>query len=163
MELPALRRVEESGRWNPAWPDADVVVLPGLPGWSGTAHDRVQNPYPETTVDTVNILRSHGCTVEHALERGERQEISLNAAEFWVPVLVFAAELGIEATVDLLMHAIRQIVGTLQLPRQKLHLRFGQQRPDGTVDYLEVHGDADKVIEAICCLREGEGGRGNRQ
>ena len=162
MELPELRRVEESGRWNPAWPAADVVVLPGLPGWSGTANDRVQNPYPETTLDMVKFLRSNGRTVEHALERGERQEVSLNAAEFWVPVLVFANDLGIETSVKLLVLAIRQIMGALQLSRTKLHVRFGRQRPDGTVEYFEGHGDADKVLEAIRCLGEGESKRGNR-
>lgn len=162
MELPARRRVEELGTWNPAWPDADVIVLPGFPGRNQPVDERVQNPYPNTTLDVVKILRSNDRTVEHALERSERQEISLNAAEYWVPILVFAQDLGMETCVNLLGHAIRQIVGAFQLPRTKLHVRFGRQRPDGTVEFFEGHGDGDKVLEAMRCLGEGETGGGNR-
>ena len=162
MDLPALRLDGELGTWDPVWPDAEVVVLPGLPGWSPAADGRMRNPYPSTTLDIVKILRSNGRSVEHALERGERQEISLNAAECWVPVLVFANDVGIETCVTLLVNAIRQIVGALQLPGTKLHVRFGRQRPDGTIVYFEGHGDGDRVLEAIRCLGESEGGNGGR-
>ena len=162
MDLPALRLDEELGTWDPAWPDAEVVVLPGLPGWKQPDDDRVQNPYPAPTLDVVKILRSNGLTVEHALEPSERQEISLNAAECWIPVLVFAKDIGLDTCVQLLVHAIRRIVGALQLPRTKLHVRFGRQRPDGTVEYFEGDGDGDKVLEAIRCLGGGEGRNGNR-
>ena len=104
----------------------------------------------------VKILRSNGHSVEHAVERSERQEISLNAAECWVPVLVFANDVGVETCVQLLVQAIRRIVGALQLPRTKLHVRFGRQRPDGTVEHFEGHGDGDKVLEAIRCFGDGE-------
>jgi len=156
VEGSALRLDKELGTWDPAWPDADVVVLPGLPGWSQSADDRVQNPYPDTTLNMVKILRSNGHTVEHAFERSKRQEISLNAAECWVPVLVFANDVGVETCVQLLVHAIRQIVGASQPSQTKLHVRFGRQGPDGTVEYFEGHGDGDKVLEAIRCFGDGE-------
>lgn len=155
MNESVLRIDEELGTWDPAWPDADVVVLPGFPGRRQPADKRVQNPYPDTTLHMVKILRSNDRTVEHVVERSERQEISLNAEECWVPILVFANELGMETCVNLLVHAIRQIVGKLQLPRKMLHVRFGRQRPDGTIEFFEGHGDGDKVLEAIRCLGEG--------
>lgn len=163
MEQPALCLDEELGTWDPAWPDAEVVVLPGLPGWNQPVDDRVQNPYPETTLDVVKILRSNDFAVEYAIERSDRQEISLNAAECWIPVLVFVNEVGIETCVTLLVNAIRQIVGALQQPWTRLHVRFGRQQPDGTIEYFEGHGDADKVLEAIRALGVGESDRGSRQ
>lgn len=162
MDSPPLRLDEELGTWDPAWPDADVIVLPGFPGRKQPADERVQNPYPDTTLDMVKILRSNDRTVEHAVERSERQEISLNAAECWVPILVFANDLGAETCVNLLVNAIRQIVGALQLQRTRLHVRFGRQRPDGTVEFFEGHGDGDKVLEAIRLYGEGQAGGENR-
>ena len=129
------------------------MVLPGLPGWSQSADDRVQNPYPDTTLNMVEILRSNGHTVEHAFERSKRQEISLNAAECWVPVLVFANDVGVETCVQC-SAAIRHFVG-----RRAIADETAVRRPpglDGTVEYFEGHGDGDKVLEAIRCFGDGE-------
>jgi hypothetical protein len=73
--------------------------------------------------------------------------VSLNAAEYWVPVLV--SEVGANTTGDLLATAITPLFGAGLLRRSRLHVRYGHQRPDGTVDFFEAHGDAEKVIEAI--------------
>ena len=159
MESSVLRVTEESSNWVPTWPDADVVIIPGIPGWSYPAdEDKLQSPYPTTTIDMAKILRSEGLTVEHALPRGERQEISLKAAEYWLPVLVFSEAVNttddLPLAVDLLIGAITKLLGALLLRRPRLNVRFGQGQPDGTVDFFEAHGDADSVFTAMRTYEE---------
>lgn len=150
MGTSELRLIDEQSPADPTWPVADVVVLAGLPGWRHSGDDaRLTNPVPTTTTDMVKVLRSAGLTVEHAVARGDRQEVSLNAAEYWVPVLVFAVDVGANTAGDLLADAISKLFGRPLLRRSRLHVRYGQQRPDGSVDFFEAHGDAEKVIEAI--------------
>jgi hypothetical protein len=155
-----VRMVEERSAAEPGWPVADVVVLPGLPGWHYSGDDdRLTNPFPTTTTDIVKVLRSDGLTVEHIVERDHRQEVSLNAAEYWVPVLVFAADVGANMAGDLLAGAITRLFGAPLRRRSRLHVRYGQQRSDGSVDFFEAHGDAEKVIEAIRAHANKRGGQ----
>lgn len=150
MDTSDFRLTEEQRAGEPTWPVADVVVLPGLPGWRYSGDDdRLTNPIPTTTTDIVKVLRSDGLTVEHAVQRGDRQEVSLNAAEYWVPVMVFAVDVGANTAGDLLAAAITRLFGRPLLRRSRLHVRYGQRRPGGSVDFFEAHGDAEKVIEAI--------------
>ncbi len=145
-----LRTAEETLREDRSWPNADVVVLPGLTGWTYSKDDEeLLNPYPTTTTDMVKTLRAKGLKVEHAIPRENRQEVSLNAAEYWVPVLVFAADVAANTSGEVLAAAVMKLFGASSLRRSRLHVRFGQTRPDGTVDFFEAHGDAEKVLEAV--------------
>lgn len=150
MESSKLRVIEESSSWDPTWPDADVVIIPGIPGWSyPDDKDELRNPYPTTTTDIAKMLRLEGLTVEHALARSERQEIGLKAAEWWLPVLVFAVDVAANTSGTLLAAAVTRLFGPLALRRSRLHVRFGQHQRGGTVNYFEAHGEADKVLTAM--------------
>ena len=44
--------------------------------------------------------------------------------------------------------ATRQLLGSAIFRRPRLHVRFGENRCDGTIKFFEAHGDARKVIDA---------------
>ena len=150
MDSLALQTTEDSRAWDPAWPTADIVIVPGLPGkYSQSDDDRLQNPYPTTSTDIAKILRQDGLAVEYAVERSERQEVSLMGAEYWLPILFFALDCANRTPTEILLAAIERLFGSGLPSRSRLHVAFGQQRADGSVHYFEAHGKGSEVIEAI--------------
>jgi hypothetical protein len=127
-----------------------VVVLPGLPGWStSTSRDRVGHPYPDTTYDVVKLLREQGLSVEYTVAPEDRQTVSLQAAEHWLPVLVFGYDVAVSIGAELIAGAITQLFGTFQRGNDRLHVRFGSTSADGKVEFFEAHGSAADVVDAI--------------
>lgn len=143
-----LRSTGDTGEWDPTWPAAEVVVLPGLPGWFPN-DNQIRHPFPNTTTDVVKVLRGQGLSVEHVVAREGRQIIALKAAEYWLPILVFSYEVAVNVSAELLAGVITQLFGAVQLRRDRLHVRYGHRLPDGTVSYFEAHGPGDEVVKAI--------------
>lgn len=150
-ESESLRTSTETVEREPDWPEFEgVLVVAGLPGWSqaGTT-DQVSNPYPETTTDVVKLVREQGLTVQYAVPREDRQTVSLNAAEYWLPVLVFAYDVGTNLVAGYFTGVITQLLGSLPKRSDRLHVRFGRETTDGAVEYFEAHGPAPDVVKAI--------------
>ena len=140
----------ESSEWDPTWPDADIIVLPGIPGWAAPNADQdVPNPHPASTTDFVKVLSGAGFNVQYITDRSDRSPISINAAEFWVPVLVFALQDATCVPSDILIAAIRQVLGPLFSEQSRLHVRFKQENIDGAVHEFESHGRAKDVLNAM--------------
>jgi len=155
MNSSTLQVIEDMRPWDPSWPDADIVILPGLPGWSHRPDDqRIQNPYPTTTTDIAKILQRDGFAVEYSVERSERQDVVLQAAEYWLPILFFAVDCATRTPIDAFLAAIDRLFRSAIVSGARLNVAFGQQRADGSVHYFEARGKGSEVIEAIRAFGE---------
>ena len=140
----------ESPEWDPTWPNADIIVLPGIPGWTGpNANQDVPNPHPAPTTDFVKVLSGAGFDVQYITARNDRSVISINAAESWVPILAFALQDAACVPSEILIAAIRQVFGSWLSDQSRLHVRFKQKNLDGTVHEFESHGRAKDVLDAM--------------
>lgn len=136
--------------WDPAWPEADILVVPGIPGWADTGADRgVENPYPSSTSDFVKEFRLEGFRVQHTVSRGDRSPVSINAADLWVPVLIFALQDVAQVPSELLSTAILKVFGRWLSDDSRLHVRFMQKGADGTIHEFKADGRASDVLRAM--------------
>lgn len=136
--------------WDPAWPEADIVVLPGIPGRYGLGADaEVENPYPSSTSDFVKALRLEGFCVEYTVSRGDRSSVSINAADLWVPVLIFALQDVAQIPSEILTATILKVFGRWMSDDSRLHVRFMQKGADGSIHEFESDGRASDVLRAM--------------
>ncbi|WP_419927267.1 hypothetical protein [Candidatus Poriferisocius sp.] len=151
MALTELEVTEESLDWDPTWPDADVIIPPGIPGRGAPSDNEwTRNPYPSMTTDVVKFLQQRGHTVEYTVNREEQSRISLRSRDCWMPVLIFAAEVARDVGVDVIASLVKDFLFRNIKPSDgRLHVRLGKRQPDGTVSVLEAHGDGDNVLEVI--------------
>ena len=136
--------------WDPAWPEADIVVLPGIPGWAGPgANAEVENPYPSSTSDFVKALRLEGFRVQYTVSRDDRSPVSINAADLWVPVLIFALQDMAQIPSEILTEAILRVFDRRMSEDSRLHVRFMQKGADGSIHKFESDGRASDVLRAM--------------
>lgn len=136
--------------WDPAWPKADIVVVPGIPGWAGSGADHgVENPYPSSTSDFVKALRLEGFRVQYTVSRGDRSPVSINAADLWVPVLIFALQDVAQVPSEVLSATILNVFGRWISDDSRLHVHFMQQGADGAIHEFESNGRSSDVLRAM--------------
>lgn len=136
--------------WDPSWPAADIVVLPGLPGWRGPGSDRdIANPYPSSTPDFVKALCNEGLHIQYTVSRDDRSTISLKSAELWVPILVFALQDMTQVPSEILTTAILKVFGRWLSDDSRLHVHFMQKNADGSTHEFKANGKAREVLQAI--------------
>lgn len=124
----------------------DALVLPGMPGRPSPGG--VESPYPDLTTDIVKLLREQGLSVDYAQAREQRQTVTLKAAEFWVPILVFTADAAANGAGALLAQSIMALLGKAQSRRQLLHVRCGYQT-DKETRWFQGDGPPDDVLKAL--------------
>ena len=142
--------ISNTREWDSTWPEADIVVLPGVPGWADPGADYdVTNPYPSSTSDFVKVLRLEGFCVQYTVSRGDRSPVSINAADIWVPVLVFALQELVQVPSEILIAAILRVFGKRISDDSRLHVHFMQKSPDGNIHEFKSDGQARDVLRAM--------------
>jgi hypothetical protein len=128
----------------------DVVIRPGIPGLGFEELDDSTAGYPSTSDDFIKLLRERGVAVDYDRPLSERSEITHNAADVWLPVLEIVRDLstGVLAACiyDLVIH-----------PASSVHAKVGRTRK-GEMEWLEVSGGRDEVIETIDAFLEDDDG-----
>jgi hypothetical protein len=136
------------GNVVPDWPcDAQVVVVPGLPGRRWEIGDELH--YPVDTVDFVKLVSEAGLSPAYA-RQGDASYVELKAAEHWLPVFVVAEEAIAAGAGALIADVIKQLVRFPSQRRTLLHARVGRARSKaGEAEFLEVTGEAENVLAAL--------------
>lgn len=125
----------------------DVTVQPGLPG-RADPEGVDGGVYPNTTTDIVKLLREQDLRVEYVQTRDQRSTLTLKAAEWWIPILVFAYQVDISLCGTLLANAVAELFPDRE-PKPILHVKCGRETADQQIDWFEADGPSDKVIEAL--------------
>lgn len=126
----------------------DVVVLPGLVGkydtWaSGEA------AYPSSTADFVKVLTGAGLKVGYTVEEDQRAIVKLAAADWWVPILLFARDVFVAVGADVVAGYIRECLTPDHRQSTRLHMKVGYESPDGFRTFFEADGElGDQVLDA---------------
>lgn len=146
MENPGVRRLA-------------VELHPGIPGLHV---DPGATEYPPLANDFAAIVRDLGAEVHFAVGESERRTMGLRAGEVWIPVLQISEAVGVGAVGSLVAEAITRLIHRV---RQRDHARhsdgdldvhvlIGRVPDGGEVKWIELHGDATKVVESLRTLTE---------
>jgi hypothetical protein len=105
---------------------------------------------PSETLDIVKILREGGLSIDFAVSREDRVEVSINAAELWAPIIVFTTEALASGAGQLFASAIRDRVGLDRIGRAVLHVKTGRlETKNAEVEWFEGHGNGEDVLQAL--------------
>jgi hypothetical protein len=127
---------------------SEVLVLPGVPG----IFDRIETgewAYPDSTNDVIKLLREAGLTVEYSEPRSERVRVSHNAADFWLPVLLFVQQTSWDVIVSYITNVLTNLIGPLDTFNRQLHVKVGTKSSDGSDQFFEGSGKAKDVLAAM--------------
>ena len=150
MASQGMQSQEYAGELNEVWPDTDIVVLPGFPDDSSPIEESLSKSiYPSSATDVVKLLRVEGLTVAYAVERSERQLMSKNSAEFWLPVIIAVSELGASTLNSALASIIAERIMAPFGHDSKLHVHCGIKEADGSYRFIKASGPAEAVVEAV--------------
>ncbi|WP_431896331.1 hypothetical protein [Micromonospora haikouensis] len=138
----------------------EVQVRAGVPGTGVYQLEDGRYAYPTMTTDVVKLLKSHGFTVTYDHERQERVLVSHNAADAWLPVLVFAQSVLANIPANIISTIIMQYFGEMAFKKTNLHVKFAVTAPDGSEKNFEAHGPGQEVVEAINAFQRSHGSRG---
>lgn len=124
--------------------DVDVLVLPGVyrGGLQSGDHD---DYYPTTTPDVVKLLERAGLNVEFVEPPEKRQELSLNALEWFLPVLLYV---GLPLATGVIANAISSWLEGRTGPGDVMHLKVGR-KTDEELEWFEGSGPPDEVLAAL--------------
>lgn len=123
-------------------------VLPGVPGMDSLrVDDRV--PYPDSVTDFVKVLREHSLQPEYLDERADRRLVGHNAADQWLPILVFAREVLVDANAGLLVELIKAYLGSSEAESSVLHVDWRVAESDGSEEQFRAAGKGQEVLEAL--------------
>ena len=139
-----------TGKLDGTWPDADIVVLPGFPDDSAPIEEALSKTnYPSTSTDVVKLLRAEGLSVDYAVERSERQLVSKNAAEHWLPIVIAVSEFGANTLTSALASIIAEQIVAIFGGGSKLHVHCGIKEADGSYRFIKASGPPEAVVEAV--------------
>ena len=138
-----------------SWPNGiGALIVPGLPGRADDP-EAVENAlYPSSTIDVVKLLREHGIAVDYAPVDKPRAELSLKAAELWVPLIIFARDVLAEGGAHVLVDVVWDRLHGRNHGKSILHLNVGSRGAGGQVEWFESHGHADDVLAAFALWAE---------
>lgn len=131
-----------------------IIVVPGMPMEQGS---QSQSTFPSSTTNFVKLLREQGLDVEVTVPKEDREYLDLNAAEVWLPVLIFTAQPIWDMAVIAVVGAIksyfagRKVDGAeeVDLPAGVLHLRCTFEEPDGSRREFDGHGPPAGIVESL--------------
>jgi hypothetical protein len=137
-----ISRSERDMEVSMPWPGTDVVIGPGVAGRKDSG------VYPSSTTDLIKRLRAKDATVEY-LVPGPHPELKLMADEFWIPLLMFARDVLVSGTVELVLATIKEQVGALW-PRSKMHAQIATYERGATkVRIVTLDGDGEDVLAGM--------------
>lgn len=136
-----------------------VELRPGIPG---LRVDPGATEYPALTNDFAAIVRDLGAEVHFAVGESERQTADLRAGEIWLPVLHVSEAVGVGAVGSLVAEAITRLIHRVrQRDRARhpdgdldVHVLIGRVPDGGEIKWIELHGDATKVVESLRTLTD---------
>jgi hypothetical protein len=105
--------------------------------------------YPATTIDVIKLLREAGLSVEYAEAREDRAQVGHNAADMWIPVLVFMQQISWDVVVSYLTTVLTGLIGTPGVSNRRLHVKVGRRSADGSERFFESSGTARDVLDAM--------------
>ena len=128
-------------------PGIDVLILPGLVGKREGPMSTGELPYPPSTADFRKVFAAAGLRVEYSVDASERVTLSLKAADWWVPVLLFAQGVVQSGLGNLVYDYIRERLSDDELKTTALHMRVGREEADGTRTWYEASGPGSEVLK----------------
>ena len=150
MNSGSLQTDSYAGGLDAAWPDVDIVVLPGFPDDPAPIDGARDSAFhPSSATDVVKLLRAEGLDVVYAVERDDRQLMSKNAAEHWLPVVIAVSEFGANTLTSALASIVAEkVIGPFG-HSSKLHVHCGIQSQDGSFRFFRGSGEAQAVVNAM--------------
>ena len=126
----------------------DVLVLPGIPGLFDQLPSG-ESAYPVTTTDVVKLLREAGLNVEYAEARNERTQVGHNAADLWIPVLLFVQQTSWDVVISYVTSVLTSLIGIPETSKRRLHVKVGVRNSNGDDTFFESSGKARDVLAAM--------------
>lgn len=117
------------------------MVRPGVPGLGYEVMSDGTAGYPSTAVDLIKLLAEQGVVAEFDRPIAERSEVTHKAADQWLPVLEAVRDIGLGVIGGCIIELVKN-------PKSRVHAKIGRRRK-GEVEWLEVSGDRDEVVEMI--------------
>jgi hypothetical protein len=127
-----------------------AVVVPGLPFFARDDDNLPEEFYPPDTLDMLKIMRAEGAEIDYAEAEGDHAALELMSFDFWVPIVVFASAALANGVGGLFTEAVLELFGRARAKGMKLYAKVGrEEREDRVVEWLELAGPEDAVIEAL--------------
>lgn len=143
---------------------ADVLIRRGVAGLPSVSRLDVPGNYPYEAIRVAKLMRAVGLTVEFEDDKPDRTYLTHDAAEFWLPIIEFARDLGKEAVITTLTGLVSSYATMKMLrrgdssgeevtvPSAVLHVEVTRQGDPTTK--LVLDGPADSVLEAIAKIEK---------
>lgn len=126
-----------------------AIVVPGVP-FVGGRDELPKTLYPSDTLDVLKIMRAEGAEIDYAEREGDHAALELRSIDFWVPIVIFTSEALANGLGGLFTEAVLELLGRARSKGVKLYAKVGrEEREDRVVEWLEVTGPKDGVIEAL--------------
>ncbi|WP_157062967.1 hypothetical protein [Actinopolyspora mortivallis] len=125
-----------------------IRFLPGIPGGSA---EPATNPYPDTALDLMKVMRTHGADVDYSHPPEDRADVAYRSADVWLPVMAFLGSSGLSVGLNILASSIYDLwVRHRQPDRPNPNLHIELQYNDATGErQVRLDGSPDHVIQAI--------------
>lgn len=127
----------------------DVLVLPGIVDTGIDQLDDGRWAYPGTAADLVKLLREEGLNVDWAHVKSERAPVEHNAADVWLPILLFVREALASGAGEVMATAIMSLLGRNQAEISTLHVKFLEKSKSGKTRRFEASGPGADVLKAM--------------
>lgn len=136
---------------------AEVLIKRGVSGLLSVPRSGTPGTYPYEAIKVAKLLRTEGLTVSFEDEKIDREYVTHDAAEFWLPILAFGAGITSNVLSGVLVELIKNYLpsrsGSDQQPgveQPLLHLEVirGDER-------IVLDGSVQDVLTAAAQLRDG--------
>jgi len=132
-----------------------VLIRAGIPDMGIEELESGNFAYPVTTTDFAKILRENGFDVSYDHPREKRLPVSLNAAETWLPILVFAADVLKDVPSNLIASMILNYFAPKGgIESKHIHVEIHVVRPDGTEGEFKGSGHGPEVVKSIDAFQQ---------
>lgn len=137
---------------------AQILFLPGVPGLGLEPSIAASNPYPDTTIDLLKVMRSYGVDASFSEPRENRVDVAHRNADVWLPVVSVVGVHGVGVALNILSNALYDLYvkrfvdpsnnGDPDRPPAQLHIELRYNSVTGE-QLVRMDGAASDVIAAI--------------
>jgi hypothetical protein len=107
-------------------------------------------PFRREVQQLRGYIRENGHSVALALPEGvETAAYQEHAAEWVLPIVLFAADVPVSVACNLFANWIWSIIGPARDSEDGVHVRLAHELPDGTLELLEVRGNVEDVVRVL--------------